>query len=427
MPKVILPNIARSLEKHLMGYSKFLTKPHYNHFKQAVVGICEGNSSMADLGRSFGVPQRTWWHFFNESCFDDMSLLTQSAKVMSNYPQTKSSSGSFLILDFTSTFKAGKCFEWSDWLWNEDTDIPDKFGHEQLIALEYSPNKEFRRCLGFRRFYHDDKLFETEYWRDDFEKKPAVVSKLLSQVKSMTQTKEILVDGEFIHEALVNKFESLGFSWTGRIKKSILVTFKGQTKPMEELAQDLISNKLINLTEAQYRNQQILTAEVTVIIPSLGNRTVKVALCQNKQGKLAFLGTSILEREASGIVKVYGYRWEIEVFFKDIKQNLSFGDYRMRSVGANTRWQIFTLIAANLLELIGKTKLEPIISLPELKWFKVAVERMYPVVGITLGITISLIQDLRSGGKEMLCSLRRCLELNKAKYYLYKEVNLARL
>lgn len=431
MPKVILPNIARSLEKHLMGYSRLLSKPHYNHFKQAVIGICEGSSSMADLGRSFGVPERTWWHFFNESSFDDMSLLIQSAKVMGNYPQTRTGTNSgeksFLILDFTSTFKVGEKFEWSDWLWNEDTDTPDKIGHEQLIALEYSPSKDFRRCLGFRRFYHDDKLYETEYWRDDFEKKPTVVSKLLASVKTLTNAKEVLVDGEFIHQELVNKFESLGFSWTGRIKKSILVTYQGKTKSMEELALELISNKFINLTEVAYRNQQIQSAEITVVIPSLDNREVTVAICQNKQGKLAFLGTSVLERKVDEIVKVYGYRWEIEVFFKDIKQNLSFGDYRMRSVGANTRWQIFTLIAANLLELIRKTKLEEVLELPKLNWLKLAVEKMYSVAELTLGVTVNLIRDLRNGGKEMLCSLRRCLELNKAKYYLYKEVNLARL
>lgn len=126
-------------------------------------------------------------------------------------------------------------------------------------------------------------------------------------------------------------------------------------------------------------------------------------------------------RRVDEIVKVYGFRWEIEVFFKDIKQNLSFEDYRMRSVGANTRWQILTLIAANLLELIRKTKLESIISMPELKWFRNAVERMYSAVEITLGITVSLIQDLRSGGKEMLCSLRRCLDLNKAKILYIQE------
>lgn len=427
MPKVILPNIARSLEKHLMGYSKLLSKPHYKHFKQAVIGICEGSSSMADLGRSFGVPERTWWHFFNESCFDDMKLLTQSARVMGNYAQTRSTEGSFLILDFTSTFKTGKCFEWSDWLWDEDTDIPDKIGHEQLIALEYSPVKDFRRCLGFRRFYHDDKLFETEYWRDDFEKKGVAVSKLLFQVKPLTLASEVLVDGEFIHEDLVKKFESAGFKWTGRIKKSILVTFKGKTQSMESLAQELIKSKQIDLMKAKYRNQEVIVAETTVTVPSLDDRCVKVAICQNRQGKLAFLGTNILTRKPCEIVKIYGFRWEIEVFFKDIKQNLSFGDYRMRKVGANTRWQIFTLIAANLLELIRKTKLEKIIELPKLNWLKVAVEKMYSVVDLTLGVTVNLIRGLRLGGKEMLCSLRRCLELNKAKYYLYKEVNLARL
>ena len=84
---------------------------------------------------------------------------------------------------------------------------------------------------------------------------------------------------------------------------------------------------------------------------------VRIAVCKNREGTIAFIGTNILARGARDIVRIYGYRWQIEVYFKDIKYKLSFGDYRMRSVGANTRWQVLTLIAANLLELIRKTKL----------------------------------------------------------------------
>lgn len=431
MPKVILPNIANSLEKHLMGYSKLLSKPHYRHFKQAVVGICEGSSSMAGLSRSFGVPERSWWHFFNESVFDDIALLQKSVAVMNHSTQTRSTQESFLIFDFTSTLKTGNKFEWIDWLWNEETDLADKLGHEQVIVLEYNPNKDYRKRLGFRRFYHDDKLNETEYWteywRDDFEKKPVTVSKLLSQVKGSTCSQEVIVDGEFIHSFLIHRFEKVNLSWTGRIKKSLLVTFNGETDSLANIVAKLIKKDNLKFSIAQYRNQQILVSNFMVTIPSLSDRQVNIAVCQNKQGKLAFIGTSILSREAKEIVKIYGFRWEIEVFFKDIKQNLSFGDYRMRSVGANSRWQIFGLIAANLLELIRKTKLESIISLPKFDWFKMAVKRMYSVFEFTLGMTVDLIKGLRNGGKEMIGSLKRGLELHKAKYYLYKQVNLARL
>jgi hypothetical protein len=403
MPARIIPNVSKSLENHLRGYAPYMSKPHYQHFKDAIVGIAEGASSLAGLSRSSGTPERTWWHFFNESMFDDVALLTQSASVMNNHTETRSTNNSFVILDFTSVFKTGEGFEWADFLWNEETDTRDGVGHEQVIALEHDPTKDYHKCLGMRRYYHDDKLYETEYTRDDFEKKPVTVSMLLSKVQSTTQAREILVDGEFIHAFLVNHFERLGFAWTGRIKKSLLVTYEGKRWHLEPLVTHLLKERSVSWREATYRNQKISTFALTINVDSLAKREVTIAVCKNKRGNLAFIGTSILNRKAEEIVRIYSYRWEIEVFFKEMKGNLSFGDYRMRSVAANSRWQIFTLIAANLLELIRKTKIEKM--LPVFPWFKKAVNRLYQTAQITVGITISLLRDLRHGGENLI----RCL------------------
>lgn len=427
MPARIIPNISGSVEKHLMGYSKLLTKPRYKHFKDSIVGIAEGASSLAGLSRCSGTSERTFWHFFNESFFDDTVLLQKSASAMNNHTETRSTGSALLILDYTSVFKTGKGFEWSDWLWNEETDESDQIGHEQVIALEYDPGKDYRKCLGYRRFYHDEALYQTEYWRGDFEKKPVVASRLLKETKPLTKAQEVLVDGEFVNCFLVNRLNQLSFAWTGRIKKSLIVTDGGEAMALGQLAAKLVKEKAVTWKKARYRNQRIKTFEITVTVSSMADRKVKIAVCKNKKGQLAFIGTSLLNREASEIVKVYGYRWEIEVFFKDMKQNLSFGDYRMRKVGANTRWQIFTLITANLLELIRKTKLERMVVSPNYHWFKKVVKKMYSVTRITLGITIKILKDLRSGGRELIASLKSILHLNKAKFYLYNGVNLARL
>ena len=425
MPAHIIPNIAKSLEYHIRGYAPLLTKPQYQHFKDAIVGIAEGASSLAGLMRTSATPERTWWHFFNESFFDDTALLTQSGSVMNNHTVTRSTKQSFIILDFTSVFKTGNGFEWSDWLWNEETDSADGIGHEQVIALEYDPIKNYRKCLGMRRYYHDEKLYETEYTRDDFEKKSITVSRLLSSVHPDTQASEVLVDGEFIHAFLVNHFGRLGLFWTGRIKKSLLVTYQGKKWHLEPLVIHLLKTGTMKWEKTQYRNQAVHTFTVTVQIDSLSNRTVTLAVCKNRKGKLAFVGTNVVGRTAEEIVTAYGYRWEIEVFFKDMKGNLSFGDYRMRSVAANSRWQLFTLITANLLELIRKTKIEPMIRAPSLSWFTHAVQRLYATIDVTVGIVVKLLRDLRKGGNDMIRCLKHTMELHKAKYYLYNGVKLA--
>jgi hypothetical protein len=330
-------------------------------------------------------------------------------------------------------FKSGKGFEWSDWLWDEETDTTDKRGHEQVIALEYAPGKDYRKCLGMRRFYHTDTLFETEYARDDFEKKLVTASRVVKTIQAETEADEVLVDGEFLNGSfLINRFEQYGFAWTGRIKKSILAAYtfpdgKRETLSIKDLVEKLLKEGHVRWKTYRYRRQKIKAFAITVTIPSLSGRMVRIAVCKNKQGSIAVLGTSMLERDAGEIVRVYGYRWEIEVFFKDIKGNLSFGDYRMRSVGANSRWQIFTLIAANMIELVRKTHVEKIVQNKKIPWFQKALTTMYQTGKITMGMCVRLLQDIRSGGQEFITALKRCCSLHHAKYYLYKRINLARL
>jgi len=424
MPARIIPNISH-LEKHLMGYAKLLRKQHYQHFKHTVLAIIDQATSIAQVARKSGTPTRTLEYFFNDSFFNDQALLTHSARVMQHYTPTRSTKEAFLILDFTST-KTGKRSEWADWLWNEETDEPDLFGYEQCLALEVNPVKKYRRCLGYRRFYHTDALYQTEYWRGDFEKKPVCVSRLLKQVAPLTCSKQVIVDGEFMNCFLINRFEQLRFNWTGRIRKSLSVNYKRGKYRLEVLAEKLNKEGKLAWQRASYRNQAIQTAKIIVNIPSLANRKVTIAVCKNRQGNIAFLGTNI-DCSAYQLVSTYAQRWEIEVFIKDIKQALSFADYKMRRVGANSRWQILCLVAANLMELVRKIKLEPLMQSRKssYSWFKLAVKRLYQRVKLTLGITVSVIRDLRQGGRELIASLKAISYLNNAKNYLYNGINFA--
>jgi len=431
MPAHILPNISFSLENHLKGYKKMLTKPQYNHFKRAIVSISEGEQSLAQLSRTWGTPYRTWWHFFQETVFDDVALLTQSAQAMNYYESTRSDKRCLIILDFTTTFKDGACFEWSDYLWNEETDKSDRIGYESLISLEYNPTHDARRVLGMRRYYHEEKLLESEYSTDDFEKKGECVSRLLSEVATSSCASEVACDGEFINITFVKRCEKLNLKWTGRIKRTLLATYKNEelhikNVALTQLVQQLEKERELTYQEVSYRNQKIQAAVITISLQSLENRSIRVAICKNEKGDYAFIGSSVLARDTQEILTIYGYRWEIEVFFQNIKENLAFGSFLMRSVAANSRWQIFVLIAANILELVRKTKLEPLMATNSLAvWFSRAVEKMYRSASISFEITINLLTDLRHGGEELIACLRNYDWLNQAKYFLSHGIKVA--
>lgn len=419
----ILPNIS-CVEKHLEIYCRYLTKPRYQHFKNILLSfICGKGTSVLEMARFLGTRSYRLYYFFNDMNFDDKLLLQKSVSQLNNKTCLRSTQESFLIFDFTSTAKTGRHFEWADWLWNEETGETDAFGHETLIALEYSPKKNYRKALGLRRFYHEDKLFETEYSRDDFEKKPSVVNNLLKEVQPLTRAKEILVDGEFISCFLVDKFEKHKFNWTGRIKKTILAAYKREKEmSLEDLINKLIQEKEIIFEEITYRSQKIMAADIEVKIPSMNNKKVKIAVCKNDKGKFAFIASSVIDRSTREIVKIYGFRWEIEVFFKDIKQNLHFSDYLLRSTGANVRWQYLVLIAANIIELMKKILISQYI--PKFQWFKKTIKHLFQKTKLTIGLIVKLISDLKNGGREFIAALKCLGELQHAKFYLYRRINL---
>ncbi len=419
----ILPNISR-VEKHLEIYCQYLTKPRYQHFKNILLSFISGKGgSVLEMARYLGTQSYRLYYFFNDMDFDDKKLLAKSVSQLNNKTCLRSTQESFLIFDFTSTAKTGRHFEWADWLWNEETNETDAFGHETLVALEYDPKKNYRKALGLRRFYHEDKLFETEYTKDDFEKKPTVVNHLLKEIQPLTRAKEVLVDGEFISGFLVDKFENQGYDWTGRIKKTILAAYKReQEMSLEDLTNKLIQEKEIIFEEVIYRSQKIMAVDIEVKVPSLGNRKIRVAVCKNDKGKFAFIASSVIGRSVHEIVKVYGFRWEIEVFFKDIKQNLHFSDYLLRSTGANIRWQYLVLIAANIIELMKKILISKYI--PKFSWFKKTVKHLFQKTKLTIGLIVRLISDLKNGGREFIAALKCLGELHHAKFYLYRRINL---
>jgi len=76
-------------------------------------------------------------------------------------------------------------------------------------------------------------------------------------------------------------------------------------------------------------------------------RIVALVEVEGKEVEMEFL-TNNLEWSAQSIVELYGCRWQIEVFFKQIKQTLQLADFLGTSANA-VRWQVWTALLVYLL------------------------------------------------------------------------------
>jgi hypothetical protein len=81
--------------------------------------------------------------------------------------------------------------------------------------------------------------------------------------------------------------------------------------------------------------------------PELMRRIVALVEVDGQEVEMVFLSNN-LEWSAASIVELYRCRWQIEVFFKQIKQTLQLADFLGTSANA-VRWQVWTALLTYLL------------------------------------------------------------------------------
>jgi IS4 transposase len=70
-----------------------------------------------------------------------------------------------------------------------------------------------------------------------------------------------------------------------------------------------------------------------------------------KTGELLYFLTNVLDLDALDITEIYRLRWDIEVFFRFLKQELNFSHFVSRSINGIKIMTYMTLIAAMLILL----------------------------------------------------------------------------
>jgi IS4 transposase len=103
------------------------------------------------------------------------------------------------------------------------------------------------------------------------------------------------------------------------------------------VAGKILRDELIRLTTPSSRRDY----------PELLRRVVALVEVDGKEVAMEFL-TNNLEWSAESIVELYRCRWQIEVFFKQIKQTLQLADFLGTSANA-VRWQVWTALLVYLL------------------------------------------------------------------------------
>jgi hypothetical protein len=123
--------------------------------------------------------------------------------------------------------------------------------------------------------------------------------------------------------------------WVTRAKDNL--RFKVVRRYQQEAIDKILRDDLIRLSTPASRQD----------FPELMRRIVALVEVDGKDVEMVFLSNN-LEWSAASIVELYRCRWQIEIFFKQIKQTLQLADFLGTSANA-VRWQVWTALLVYLL------------------------------------------------------------------------------
>ena len=160
-----------------------------------------------------------------------------------------------------------------------------------------------------------------------------------------TKTRELcaaLESGEIaVFDKAYNKFKHLfelterGIWWVGRAKDNMQYNV---VRSLETTGNKcILRDEMIELTIEKSKNNY----------PIQLRRVVALVEINGKEAEIAFI-TNNFKWSAWSVAELYRSRWDIEVFFKEIKQTLQLSDFLGHSANA-IRWQIWMGLLVHLL------------------------------------------------------------------------------
>jgi len=119
------------------------------------------------------------------------------------------------------------------------------------------------------------------------------------------------------------------------------------TRAKDNMAYDVVQKMPKSKDNKILRDEVIMLSNPDKPAPELMRRIVALVEIEGEEREMVFL-TNNLQWSPRSVADLYQRRWDIEVFFKQIKQTLQLADFLGHNANA-VRWQVWTALLVYLL------------------------------------------------------------------------------
>jgi len=345
---MLFPPAFNVMEGLLEHFRPCFSTPQFRNFSTYILDLvaCEGRRNVENMNRCFveARDQSTLNRFLTASPWHLPSLEARRLKLAGeNLPIHEGSTG-YLIIDDTINEKTGSHMEETGYHYDSSKGKP-VWGHSLVTTHYVNGEADYPVRLGL---YVKKETCE--------EKGTAFKTKIqlaVDQIETFTPppgTRTVVAfDSWYFCRQIVEAARNREWDWVTQAEPNRIVFIKGQRMNVTSLAE--------GLPEKQFRKVNVKGEAFTVCgleawMPKAGD--VKLVVSREMDG-FHFYVTSRLDWSSRRVLEAYKVRQTIDVFYRDVKQNLGLEEYQVRKGrGAITHWHlVFT--AYTLLTLLRRS------------------------------------------------------------------------
>ena len=340
---MLVPSTASVMEELLKQFKPCFTKPQFRNFSTYILGLAasEGKKNIDAINRSFmdSRDQSTLNRFLTASPWSIQRLESKRLTLArQSLLPTEGSTGT-LIIDDTINEKTGKHMEEAGYHY-DSSQGKAVWGHDLVTTHYVNGDSEYPASLSL-------------YVKKDtcHEEKKAFKTKIMLAVEQMEAFTPpagamtiVAFDSWYFCQRVVEAARKRGWDWVTQAEANRVIHLKGVKMNVTELAESLPEERFRKVTIG---GEAFSLSGFKAWMSKVGE--VRLVVSREEDG-FHFYVTNRLEWTDRRVVEAYRVRQSIEVFYRDVKQNLGLEEYQVRKGrGAIIHWHLvftaYTLLA----------------------------------------------------------------------------------
>jgi SRSO17 transposase len=335
----VVADIPEEFDKALEAFRPHFGAPAFEHFKRYILGlIVSENFTVEGINRIFiqtGHPS-SLNRFLTAGIWKQQEVNDTRIDML----KTQGALGGkgWLAIDDTLTHKTGKKIEGVGIFWDH-SEKRYVLAHN-IVTAEFVNPKGDSHPLDFRLYLKEAQSREKKV---PFKTKIELAQELVEDaLQRGLEIQGALFDNWFASKDFIKFLQAKGLHWVTRLKSDRNIKIKGRYVAISDFAGSL-PRESFRRVQVGDRIYQVFSKAVDL----KGVGQVRVLISYDNEeftGSPAYFATDQIRWEGTRILKTYSKRWNIEMFFRDSKQNLGLEDYQLRDLwGIKRHWYLIFL------------------------------------------------------------------------------------